>query len=239
MRVNTKLSSSMRGLSRSALLAACALTLVACANKDDTLLTGSLPDDYRTRHPITIEESPWTVDIPVGSASGRLDRAAKAVLRGFARDYKIAQATTVGILIPRGGANEFAAQHASDNIRHQLIEEGIPPHAIRVQRFRADSRKSTPPIRLAFLTIRATVEECGSWKKDLGDTSSNRQYGNYGCATQSNLAAIVSHPMDFINPRGYTEPDASSAGRILEAYQNGDSPASDDSRGASDGTASE
>jgi pilus assembly protein CpaD len=232
---NTKFKSGLRAV----ILSACALAVTACASKNDKLLTYSLPDDYRARHPITIEEAPRTVDIPVGVASSRLNRAAKSVVRGFARDYLIAKASTLGVLVPSGGANGFAAQYAGDAIKHELIKSGVPAHAIKVQRYDADGRKSTPPVRLAFLTVRATVEECGSWKRDLANTYQNRQYGNYGCATQSNLAAMVSHPLDFINPRGYTEPDASSAGRILAAYQEGTSPAADDSLGSSDGTASE
>ena len=48
---------------------------------------------------------------------------------------------------------------------------------------------------------------CGLWPADLGlsldnpSYNENKQYYNFGCATQRNLAAMVDNPADLEQPR--------------------------------------
>ncbi|MCB8829257.1 hypothetical protein LJD47_30045, partial [Escherichia coli] len=44
--------------------------LAGCADRGTTV--GSIPDDYRTNHPIVISEKEQVADIPVGHADNRL-----------------------------------------------------------------------------------------------------------------------------------------------------------------------
>ena len=60
--------------------------------------------------------------------------------------------------------------------------------------------------------------------------SGNRNYGNFGCATQQNLAAMVDNPLDLLYPR---EHDAgrrrAPARRCSTKYRKGDAYPSDSS----------
>ena len=58
-----------RALRMAGALAGLALALGACTHTDDTL-TASYPDDYRLRHPITVQEADRSVVIFVGHARG-------------------------------------------------------------------------------------------------------------------------------------------------------------------------
>ena len=46
------------------------LSLGACSNTGGEVVTGSIPDDYRQRHPIAIQEGDRSVVIFVGHARG-------------------------------------------------------------------------------------------------------------------------------------------------------------------------
>ena len=65
--LRTERTAAMRRL----VLAAAAVALLSgCANRD-SVTVGSVPDDYRTRHPIVVSEKEQTVDVPL-APSGRV-----------------------------------------------------------------------------------------------------------------------------------------------------------------------
>ncbi|MBN8934241.1 MAG: pilus assembly protein CpaD, partial [Rhizobium pusense] len=81
-------TSSSSSLGRAGLVAMVALTaglLQGCAR--DPLTTNAIPDDYRTRHPITLSEAEHSLDIPVSAGDSRLTTAMADNIRGFAQNY--------------------------------------------------------------------------------------------------------------------------------------------------------
>ena len=71
------------------------------------------------------------------------------------------------------------------------------------------------------------ASECGLWPHDLGqgDTLngwSNKPSYNHGCATQSNLAAMVANPNDLLGPRAEGPPDAARRASVLATYRKGE-----------------
>ena len=55
----------------------------------------------------------------------------------------------------------------------------------------------------------------------LADTTDNKHYANFGCATQNNLAAQIANPGDLIAPRGMTPIDAERRSNVIETYRTG------------------
>ena len=53
----------------------------------------------------------------------------------------------------------------------------------------------------------------------------NREYWNFGCATQRNLAAMVANPADLVQPRGSTPAYQGRRTVVLDKYRKGDSTA--------------
>jgi pilus assembly protein CpaD len=76
----------------------------------------------------------------------------------------------------------------------------------------------------------ARTGQCGQWPEQLTETSENRNYYNFGCATQQNLAAIVENPLDLVYPRETSPADAERRGHVLENYRQGTATQSDNSR---------
>lgn len=190
-----------------------------CANKDG-LSTGSIPDDYRTRHPIVIGEAEKTIDIPVASGSRHLLPGQREVIAGFAANYRSDSTGAIQIIAPHGSVNSSAAHTASKEIRSLLVRMGIPSQRIISTVYSAGESGDAAPIRLSYVAIAAHTAPCGEWPEDLTlNTTQNRNYYNFGCASQSNLAAQIANPNDLLGPRRMTPPDATARGKAVERYR--------------------
>jgi len=67
----------------------------------------------------------------------------------------------------------------------------------------------------------ASVPTCPNWSdaRALGGTSSS--HSNYGCATNSNLAAMIADPADLVlGQAGTTTDDAAEAAKAVKSYRN-------------------
>jgi len=73
---------------------------------------------------------------------------------------------------------------------------------------------------------------CGLWPEDLGPSIKNKsyfenkQYYNFGCANQRNLAAMVDNPSDLVQPRPETPAYTARRTAAFEKYRKGDQPRS-------------
>src|ERR1700719_5134703 len=61
-----------------------AVVLGACTHTDEVATTASVPDDYRLRHPIAIQEANRSVVLFVGQARGGLSAEQRADVMGLA-----------------------------------------------------------------------------------------------------------------------------------------------------------
>jgi len=216
------IGSRRRRVAAAAALAASAMLLSACGNSQ--LTTGSIPDDYRTRHPIVLAEGEYTLDVPVAAGDVRLTSGMKDTVRGFAQNFLSSPAGVVQIQVPHGSYNAGAARHLAGDIRRTLAEAGIKPHKIMMTSYAAAPTGDAAPIRLAFVTTKAMTGQCGEWPADLSDnTFGNRNWYNFGCASQNNLAAQVANPTDLIAPRGMTPIDATQRAKVISDYRTGGS----------------
>ncbi len=218
------------GRLRLAVAAGLLLALAGCKTTEEPIIVGSVPDDYRTNHPIAIDESVQTMDIPVGINSGHLPDAVKANVQGFAQKYVSSGADLIAIVTPSGSPNQDAAAYASYEVRDTLVASGVSPRAIDFRVYRAQSGENSAPIRIAYAGVSAKAAPCGPWPDQVADSGENRHYFNYGCATQRNLAAIVANPLDLLYPRGMTPADAARRSTVLDKYRKGQPYTSDYSR---------
>ena len=223
---------------RFAVAAGMFLALAGCKTTEEPIIVGSVPDDYRTNHPIAINESVETMDIPVGINSAHLPKGVKGNVNGFAQKFVASGADLIAIVTPSGSPNQDAATYASYEIRDVLVASGIRPGSIDFRTYRAQSGENTAPVRLAYAAVTAKAAPCGPWPDQSARNGENRHYYNYGCATQGNLAAIVSNPLDLLYPRGMTPADASRRATVLEKYRAGE-PYTSDYSGEGAGTVAE
>lgn len=204
-----------------------AMLLQACANGNrDDLKTGAIPDDYRTRHPIVLAEVEQSIDIPVASGDRALSIGAQDVINGFFAEYRRTSSGIVRIQYPAGAANSAAAQSLRRTFRQLALQNGIPGGRIQETSYQANPDGGLAPIRLSYNSMKATTNTCGQWPTDILHDTNNRNWENYGCATQSNLAAQIANPTDLVSPREMTPIDAKRRTTVIGNYRDGKATAS-------------
>lgn len=195
-----------------------ALLMAGCANRD-SIQVGSIPDDYRTSHPIVIGEKDKKIDIPVGLMDRGLSRMQRAAVDGFIADYDRSAAPVVTVLTPYGSPNQNAASLVSADMVKRLRAAGVPEGYILHQPYEAASYGDNAPIRLIYSEMTASTGQCGRWPADLLDDSENKHWANFGCSYQNNLAAQVANPADFLGPRKQSEVDSTRRGASIDEYR--------------------
>jgi len=212
--------SSQRGPARSMLAIALlsAGMLAGCAQRD-SISVGSIPDDYRTNHPIVIGEAERVIDLPVASSEYRLSRRYKSVLAGFMSDYDASSGAEVRIMLPYGSANAAAASRVASDMAGVIRAQGVPQDRIRIESYSVNAPDTAAPVRVAYTALKATVAPCGRWPDDLAKTADNKHYANFGCSYQNNLAAQIANPADLIGPRRTTEIDPENRGHAIDVYK--------------------
>ena len=188
-------------------LAGLSVALGGCMNTSTEVATGSVPDDYRLRHPIAIEEANRSVVIFVGHARGGLSASQRADVDGLARTWVREGTGAIVADVPVDTPNARAAASAFQEVKAQLAANGVPARGITLRPYHPEDPRMLPPIRLTYPRIAAVAGPCGLWPEDLGPSlldngySQNKPYYNFGCASQRNLAAMVDNPSDLVQPR--------------------------------------
>ena len=76
---------SKRALRCAGALVGLAVALAACTHTDEVVATASVPDDYRQRHPVAIQEANRSIVLFVGQARGGLSAEQRADVTGLAQ----------------------------------------------------------------------------------------------------------------------------------------------------------
>ena len=106
---------------------------------------------------------------------------------------------------------------------------GVAPGKIMETRYAASPNGDASPIRLSYVAVTAMTGQCGQWPEDLSDnTFANKNWYNFGCASQSNLAAQIANPVDLVGPRGMSPIDAERRAVVIDTYRGKTSTAATD-----------
>jgi pilus assembly protein CpaD len=204
-----------------------AVVLGACTHTDDVTTTSSVPDDYRLRHPIAIQEADRSVVIFVGHARGGLSAPQRADVMGLAEIWLHEGTGAITADMPVGTPNARAAADSLHEIQALLSAAGVPPRGIVVRNYHPDDPRQMATIRLNYPKISAVVGPCGLWPEDLGPSVKdkgyfeNKPYYNFGCAYQRNMAAMIDNPSDLVQPRTETPAYTIRRTEAFEKYRKG------------------
>jgi pilus assembly protein CpaD len=203
-----------------------AVALGACTHTDE-VTTASIPDDYRLRHPIAIQEANRSVVIFIGQARGGLSASQRADVMGLAQTWLHEATGAIVVDLPVDTSNARAAADSFREIHSLLAAAGVPPRGIVVHRYHPDDPRQMATIRLSYPKISAVAGPCGLWPEDLGPSIKNKsyfenkQYYNFGCAYQRNMAAMVDNPSDLVQPQSETAAYTTRRSEAFEKYRKG------------------
>jgi pilus assembly protein CpaD len=215
-----------RALRTAGALVGLALALGACTHTDDAL-TASVPDDYRLRHPIVVQEADRSVVIFIGHARGGLSASQRADVMGLAQTWLAEGTGAITADVPIDTPNAKAAADSFREIQAMLSAAGVPPRGIVVHQYHPEDPRQMAAIRLNYPKISAVAGPCGLWPEDLGSSIKNKSYFenksyyNFGCAYQRNMAAMVDNPSDLVQPRSETPPYTTRRSEAFEKYRKG------------------
>ncbi|QKV19469.1 CpaD family pilus assembly protein [Oricola thermophila] len=211
-----------RAIVKSAGLLLVAVAFAGCARTDrEHIEVGGIPLDYRARHPIVLDEQEKTIDIPIASGARELNSAVRSNIRGFASGFAEAGTGSLFVILPSGSPNAHAVGAVKEQIIESLVAGGAPRNRLILQHYDASAHGSAAAVRLSYNTVSASAGPCGNWPDDLADTKYNRNYYDYGCSSQANLAAIIANPVDLMGPRQSSSIDATQRAAVIEDYQSG------------------
>jgi pilus assembly protein CpaD len=213
---------------RALLIAGFAAALAGCNTTTAQDTTGSIPLAYTDRHPITVKEGKKTLVLFVGAGRGGLSPMQRAEVLAFAQNWKRDATGGVTIDRPAGAANERAANDTLKEALSILTQAGVPNNGIGVQPYNPGEKLAT--LRLNYPLMVAEAGPCGLWPDDLGPTYDtkhyeNKQYYNFGCATQRNFAASVAEPADLVQPRAEGPAYTAKRAASVDKWRKGTSPA--------------
>jgi pilus assembly protein CpaD len=215
-----------RALRIAGALVGLAVVLGACTHTDD-VVQASIPNDYRLRHPIAVQEANQSVVIFIGHARGGLSASQRADVMGLAQTWHQEATGAISADVPVDTPNARAAADSFREVQALLASAGVPPRGIIVRRYRPDDQRQMAAIRLSYPKISAVAGPCGLWPEDIGPSIKNKgyyenkPYFNYGCAYQRNMAAMIDNPSDLVQPRPETPPYTVRRTEAFEKYRKG------------------
>src|SRR6266567_5496589 len=204
-----------------------AVALGACTTAAE-VVTASVPDDYRLRHPIAIHEGDRSVVIFVGHGRGGLSASQRADVIGLAQTWLREGTGAIVADVPVGTPNARAAADALRQVQALLAAAGVPPRGITLRRYHPHDPRTFAAIGLSYPRIAAVAGPCGLWPDDLGPSianhgyADNKPYYNFGCASQRNLAAMIDNPSDLAQPRSETAVYTARRTAAFEKYRKGE-----------------
>jgi pilus assembly protein CpaD len=199
-----------RGLRIAGALFGLAAALGACTHTDEVASTASIPDDYRLRHPIAIQEANRSVVIFVGQARGGLSAEQRADVMGLGQVWMQEGTGAIVADVPIGTPNARAAADAFREAQALLTAAGVPARGVIMRHYHPNDPRQLATLRLSYPKITAVAGPCGLWPDDIGPSIKdkgyfeNKPYYNFGCANQRNVAAMIANPSDLVQPRSET-----------------------------------
>jgi pilus assembly protein CpaD len=205
-----------------------AVALSGCMHTaEEAATTASIPEDYRLRHPIAIEEATKSIVVFVGQGRGGLSAEQRSDVIGLAQTWLHEATGAIDADVPVGTPNARMAADSMREIHALLAAAGVPPRGIVVRQYHPESPRHMAAIRLSYPKISAEAGPCGLWPEDLGPSVKNKgylenkSYYNFGCAYQRNMAAMIDNPSDLVQARAETPSYTMRRSEAFEKYRKG------------------
>ncbi|MEM6381511.1 MAG: CpaD family pilus assembly protein [Pseudomonadota bacterium] len=216
-------ASKCRAMLRATLAGTALLTLVAC--NAHTSSVGSYDPrflNYDQRHPLTLQQQERMMPLLVGANAQRLTQGDRTALTGFVRSYQSQGEGSLKLRVPTGSQNAHAARAALPDIHDVVASAGGHPGHVRVEYYSVGDPNAHAPIMVIYDRLAAVTNQCGQWSDSFNPPFEHSDYYDYGCASQSNLGAMLADPRDLVRPRGMGRPDAGRRAEVLAAYRRGE-----------------
>ncbi|MEO0498227.1 MAG: CpaD family pilus assembly protein, partial [Pseudomonadota bacterium] len=184
-----------------------AIAITACGRAADPSITASVSTDYRKTHPILVGESERKLHIMISSDDSDLAFSDRRRVEAFGEAFLASGAHVLTVHKPLGAHNQHGVERVLPKVLKELKKVGVSGHHVKVANYNLRHEQEAGAVHLSYRTLTATVHQCGTWEEDITDTFENRNYQNFGCASQANFATQLADPKDLVTPRASSPVD--------------------------------
>ena len=208
--------------SRLPLLLISVSALTACASVPDPI-PGMAPNPTAAdNHRIQVTQTSERMEVPVANGDVALSSGTRAQLQAFANSYLRYGHGALVLSTPSGAGNSDSASILANETRMSLVNSGVSYAAVAGSSYDA-SGEAAAPIIVSFARYEAQAPECAPlWEQDLAHQSNNQPWDSFGCATVSNIAAMIEDPADLLRPRDEDPRDSARRTTVMDAYRAGE-----------------
>jgi pilus assembly protein CpaD len=184
-----------------------ALTLAAglCATGAQAQRADANRSMYSTNQPV-VQRTDFAIDL--ASQSSGLSQGERERLQDWLQSLQLSYGDRLYVDTGYDGAEARSdvARIASDY--GMMVSPGAPLTAGAVQ---------AGTVRVIISRTEASVPNCPNWERSDGPSKTS---SNYGCAVNSNLAAMIADPNDLVlGQEGSVVGDATTASKAIRAYR--------------------
>ena len=148
--------------------------------------------------------------IDLAAPAGSLDPAEAARLDGWFGGLGLSHGDTVYVDAPYSEAARFDVAQVAGKYG-LLVAEGAPVTTGQV---------APGTVRVVVSRTEASVPGCPNWGRPAQPNYNNQMLPNFGCAVNSNLAAMVANPQDLIHGQeGSGVGDALAGAKAVQMYR--------------------
>lgn len=197
----------MTRFTSSAALVALALGLSACGPETNRLTPVSNPSLYPVNQPV-VQRTDFVLDI--AAAGGGVPASEMARLSDWFDSLDVGYGDRVFVDEPEYADPRSRADIARVAADHGLLlSDGAP----------ISSGSAAPGmLRVVVSRTKATVPGCPIWEDQLVGAPEQTS-SNYGCATNSNLAAMIADPNDLVLGQSATDMESEQGVKAVKSYR--------------------
>jgi pilus assembly protein CpaD len=152
------------------------------------------------------------VALDLDAPGGRLAPAELQRLDGWLQTVRVGYGDRVAVDETGGAASAASGQVAGVIARYGLLLADRSP---------VTAAPITPgTVRVVVSRMRASVPGCPDWSRNLTNDFEGNTHSNYGCAINTNLAAMVANPADLVRGAdGVALADPQSVFKAVDSYR--------------------
>ena len=158
--------------------------------------------DYRKRHAITVESTVARNWINFRPGQAALTATDTNKLQRYFNDFIVAGHGHITARMATANISLAVRNNRIAALRQVAREQGVKQRELEILLTpELQTPKGRADLELGYIRYVAGLPDCPDWGKNVDDNSRNTDHSNFGCATQSNLGAMVVDPSDLIRPR--------------------------------------
>lgn len=178
---------------------------------------------YDELHKVRVAEMIERLELYIRPEGMNVSARDRSAMMNFFRMYGTEGDGVIYMNVPASAKGTDGLRQAEAEVQSMMTHLGLSPAAIQMGSYPAAPGQPAP-IMLSFRRFATLPGNCHNGQ-NMTQSYNNMPYYNFGCASQSNFAAMVADPRQLLD--GYDDDPAMTARRstVLERYVEGQNTA--------------